>query len=132
MTRRLDIDGQDFDIIERFTLEQELYLAGLIRQFRLDRLPIIPGDDARRAGEALVDALCRHRMGRRILSVLLVPAGEVWTADEAKRTADYIRDHIEAVDDNALIILVTILAEALMDRGVLTASLNAGKEGTEP
>lgn len=125
MTRRIDIDGQDFDVVERFTLEQELYLAGLIRHARLDRVRISRNSSADDQFFAVADTLERSRVTRRMLAALLVPAGEEWTLREAQKTESYLHEHLPGMDDNLAVNLGIVLFQALDDRGAIAASIEA-------
>jgi hypothetical protein len=127
MKRRVEIGGQDFDVLESFTVEQELYLAALIRRGRLDRIPFRPTDRHEAFAQRLLESLEQSRVGRAVLSVLLVPAGEPWSMDEAQKTAAHVKEWLGTIDDDTTDTLGLLILQALTDRGVIRASLEAGR-----
>ena len=129
MKRRIELGGREFEVVEEFTLEQEVYLAGLIRRGRLDRLPLEPSDSCERAVTLLLQTLEQSHVSRAVLSALIVPVGEIWTLAEAQQTASHIKEWIGTVDDNASGMIAVVLGQALFDRGILRASLDGRREG---
>lgn len=129
---RIEIAGQQFDVLDSIGMEQDLYLSGLIERGGLTRLPFRRDESPEQAFERLIGLVQQSRVLRNVLSILIVPAGESWTLEGSYRTAAFLKRAIDLAGDHSLAAMAHVVGRALMEHGVLRYEGDQDGPGMKP
>ena len=90
MKRRFEIGGVAFDLVERSTLERELYVAAWARRGRLDQLRQQPDEDGNQYARRLYQTLTRSEALLPLVASQITPAGLPWSCETAAAAARHV------------------------------------------
>lgn len=114
MRRRIEIAGMAFDLVERSTLERELYVAAWARRCRLDQIRQQPDEDGNQYAARIYRTLTRSEVFLPMVASKITPAGLPWSPETAADTARHVaKIHTDEDKDTVNEILGLVLNELL-------------------